>query len=455
MFIKEGLGMFKKSLAIILSTVLCFSVSGCNFSSTKVDDMLNAPKPSGDLYNIQTALEKYVGGSVDLRYPRSGEYRSAFVLQDIDNDGIDEAFAFYGTKNDDNTTLMHINMINCIEDKWVSASDIQMQSSGVDCIKFCDLDGDGIMEVVVGWNKYSVLGRELTVFSINSGKLVQRMQVNYSVFSLCDINSDGVTEIVTVYLNSVEKSSIAKAFVIDKSGVLDRGSCMLDGTVLSYDEPTISKLKTGQIAIYIDATKGAAGMITELIYWKNDGITNPFYDTTTYQNITTLRSSTTRCTDFNGDGILNIPFMEALPSVASTSDSEKAYMTYWEECDGTDFSKIAVTVMNYVDGYYFEIPSDWVHNFTIVRKLDSKQRIFYHWNQKTLSTCEELLRIQVFSIIEWENSKSNYDNYFEVARDETNVYVMKLGDSSVLTLDQQTIVNGFHILNTSKGETIN
>jgi len=447
--------MFKKSLAFFISIILCFSISGCNFSSTKVDEMLNAPKPSGDLYNIQTALEKYVGGSVDLRYPRSGEYRSAFVLQDLDKDGTDEAFAFYSTKNDDNTTLMHINMINYIDGKWVSSSDIQMQSSGVDCIKFNDLDGDGIMEIVVGWNKYSTLDHQLTVFSMNSGKLIQRMLENYSAFSLCDINNDSITEIITVYLNTVEESSMAKAFVLDKSGVVDRGSCMLDGTVSSYNEPVVSKLSTGQTAVYIDATKGTAGMITELIYWKNDGITSPFYDAITNENITTQRTSTTCSTDFDGDGTLDIPFMEALPSVASTSDSDKAYMTYWKEYDGRTFSNVAVTVMNYVDGYYLEIPSDWVDKFTLVRKLDSKQRIFYRWNRKTKSVCEELLRIQVFTINDWENTKANYDNFLEVARDQTYVYVMKLGDSSVLTLDQQTITNGFHLLDASKGETHN
>lgn len=447
--------MFKRALALSLSMLLCISVSGCNFSSTKVDDMLNPPKPSGELYSIQTALEKYVGGSVDLKYPRSGEYRSAFVLQDLDGDGIDEAFAFYSTKNDDNTILMHINMINYIDDKWTSSSDIQMQASGVDCIKFNDLDGDGIKEVAVGWNKYGKLDHELNVFSMNNGKLVQRMQENYSAFTLCDINNDSTTEIITVYLNTVEESSMAKTFVLDKNGVTDRGSCMLDGTVSSYNEPVVSKLSTGQTAIYIDAAKGTAGMITEIIYWKNEGITDPFYDAITNQNITTQRTSTTVSTDFNSDGVLDIPFMDALPSVASTSDSDKVYMTYWQEFDGNNFSNIAVTVMNYIDGYYLEIPLDWVKNFTVIRKLDSKQRIFYRWNHKTSSACEELLRIQVFTISDWENTKANYDNFFEVAHDQTNVYVMKIGDSSILTLDQQTIKNGFHLLNAGKGETHN
>jgi len=445
--------MIKKSLAFLISIILCFSVSGCNFASTNVDDMLNAPKPSGDLDLIQISLEKYVGESVDLRYPRSGEYRSAFVLNDLDGNGIEEAFAFYSTKNDDNTTLMHINMINYIDGEWTSSSDIKIQASGVHCIKFDDLDGDGVKEIAVGWNKYSTLDHELTVFSLNSGKLIQRMQENYSAFSLCDINNDNITEIITVYLDTVEESSIAKAFALDTSGVENRGSCMLDGTVSSYNEPIISTLSTGQVAIYIDATKGKAGMITELLYWENGGIYTPFYDATRNENIATQRTSTTGCTDFNSNGIIDIPFMQSLPAVASTSDSEKAYMTYWQEFDGNEFSNVAVTVMNYVDGYYLEIPADWVDNFTILRKPDAKQRVFYRWNGKTLSTCEEILRIQVLTISNWESSKT--DDYFEVARDQTYVYTMKLGDSSTLTLDKQDITDGFHLLAVSKGENVN
>ena len=84
-------------LLALLAALLCFLVSGCGKMSTEINDFIVPPSPSGKLSEISSALYAFTGKDITLRYPKSGEYRSAFIVRDIDGDANDEALAFYST----------------------------------------------------------------------------------------------------------------------------------------------------------------------------------------------------------------------------------------------------------------------------------------------------------------------------------------------------------------------
>ena len=84
--------------------IICFAaiavgqlfMSGCslNFSA---ETLLAPPKLSDEQTEIYNALTASAG-RVDLRYPRTGEYRSAFVMHNLDSELSDEAIVFYESK---------------------------------------------------------------------------------------------------------------------------------------------------------------------------------------------------------------------------------------------------------------------------------------------------------------------------------------------------------------------
>ena len=66
---------------------------GCSFPMTdnmQVEDLLRAPRLSGDYGALQSALNDWLGESAQLKYPMQGELLSPFLLQDLDGDGIVE-----------------------------------------------------------------------------------------------------------------------------------------------------------------------------------------------------------------------------------------------------------------------------------------------------------------------------------------------------------------------------
>ena len=58
---------------------------GCSFPMTdnmQVEELLRAPRLSGDYGALQSALNDWLGESAQLKYPMQGELLSPFLLQD-------------------------------------------------------------------------------------------------------------------------------------------------------------------------------------------------------------------------------------------------------------------------------------------------------------------------------------------------------------------------------------
>ena len=70
--------------------VLC----SCSFGSS-IDNLMVPPKLSVEQEQIYSALTDAAGTSISLKYPKSGKYLSAFIVEDIDGDGGSEAVVFY------------------------------------------------------------------------------------------------------------------------------------------------------------------------------------------------------------------------------------------------------------------------------------------------------------------------------------------------------------------------
>ena len=422
----------KKLLLTVLSLLAVVSLSACSGLGVNISEGLSPPKPSGELYDIQQALEKAAGENFKLSYPSQGEYRSAIITLDLDGDEKYEVFSFYSTETDDKTTIMHINYIKWTEKGWVSVSDIEAAASGVESVDFAMLDYSGVPKVIVNWTKYSAVNKLVSVYDINSGSLKELTSAEFTVSAVTDFDKDGINEIVAVHLDTEHKTSSAQILALTENGFEPKGSCKLDGGATSYYEPVFSKLSEGTPALFIDAVK-PSGTITEVIHLRDGQYVNAFVsgDAENFENVKTLRASAVRSADFNGDGAMDIPLAEKLPSQEGALESDSVYMTVWNSFDGHVFVPFARTVINFTDGYYIDVPDKWLGAFAVQRKLDMKQRTVVRWNADTNTAGEEVLKIQAVSIENWEENAANFESYVEIARSSECVFVVKFGNSAL------------------------
>lgn len=433
----------KKYGMLSLLIAVCVFLASCSGFGVNIDDSLSPPKPSGELYEIQKTLETAVGHDVNLVYPSAGEYRSAIITKDINFDGKYDVFSFYSTETDDKTTVMHINYIRWIENKWESVTDLQLDCSGVESVEFVKLDKSETPKVLVNWSRYSANSKYLSVYSIDTGELVEIAGADYSVYSACDFDSDGISEIVALHLDSEKSSATATLLALGDEGFSEKSTCRLDGTVTSYYTPVFSKFTDGTPALFVDAVK-ATGMITEILCVKDGELTSAIRMTANSENVNTLRASSVPSADYDKDGCIDIPLAIKLP-IISTVEGDSAYLTAWNSFNGATFTPIAYTVINYTDGYYFNMPQNWLNTVTLERRLDLKMRVFYRWDPELQEVGEEIMSVMTVALKDWDSQRNLFEGYFECARSTEYAYCIKLG-SSALNPGTDYFKDNFHLI---------
>lgn len=433
------------SVAVVVCCLLLCSCGGLGFD---INDSISPPKPSGEMYNIQKALELYADGNLQLVYPSEGAYRSAIITEDIDGDKLLEVFAFYRTETDDKSTVMHINYIKRIKGEWVSVSDIQVAASGVLSVEFAQFQKNQPPQVVVSWSRLTSLEKLLSVYSISNGVLTEMVSTPYSAYSTCDFNGDGFKEILTLYVNAEEKTATASWTYLADNGNIVKSTCKIDSSVTDYSAPLFSKLKNGTTAVFVDAQK-SGGTITEILLVKKGKLVNAVGDSKTGANLMTLRASLTKVQDFDGDGCLDIPLTTQLPVIPGEETADSVYMTTWNRIDDKGLSPICNALINYSDGYQLVVPDGWVSNFTVQRNVQRRERIMYRWDAEIGNTGEEIMRIEAVSVGDWERNATGYEQYHELIRSDDLVYAVKFANSA-LTPDLNTVKNNFTIMNDFK-----
>lgn len=435
--------MIKRIVAVALAMVICVLISGCDLRKNN-DDMVSPPELTGEMAPIAKALYESIATEYDLKYPASGDRRSAIVLEDVNGDGIFEAFAFYSTSEDEMTT-MHINTICQINGEWTSVVDQTIVAIGVELVDFSDLNGDGTLEILIGWEVNGNNEKQLSVFTFKDDMLTQLVSQAYTDFLCCDLDDNGTNEIFVHLLNTVEKSNKAIIYTYGENGMAQTAGCVMDPNVKSSGKPVLSTLSNGQKAIYIDETKGV-GAVTEVLYMLKGELVNPLLDTAnSFENISTLRAAALATKDINNDGILEIPVASDLPNAANTE--EKLYYTNWCSFNGERLTIKQITVVNTVDGYYLVVPNNMVGSIAVLKDIENHERTFYRYNAKEEKLGDMLFTITAVSISQWDNGDFERGTAVEITRNTSVVFALTLSDTAQAEgLTEKIITEAFDLV---------
>lgn len=427
--------MIKRLACAILVFILAFSLCGCNFFASETAELLSPPSLSGELYPISEAIRISAGGVYKFEYPSRGDYRSAVVQSDINEDGIFEAFAFYSITEGD-ITVMNVNALVCKDGVWKSLAQQKIVAGGVDKIDFCDLDGDGVKEILVGWEIYGTSEMQLGVYSMDENTLTQRMLQRYTHFVTCDLDEDKRNEILIIKANSAEQMNSANLFEFNEEGVTEL-ACELDSTAKTINEPVIATLSTGKSAVYIDEIKGA-GAVTEVLFIEKDMLRNPLLQPETRETLATLRSSTFVSRDIDGDDILEIPVQVNVPSVAKTEVNEKLYLIDWCSFNGEVLIKQSTAMVNVDDGYYYNISEKWVGKIAVLKDTGNNLREIYKFNPEDMTVGDSLLYIKAVPKTDWDEGKYKAAGVSEIMNNGETSFICKISDTAAnegLTLE--------------------
>lgn len=366
----------KKSALLALMICLMLTFSGCSFQFMDSDSLLRPPKTSKTEQEICNVLTDSIGNQITLRYPRSGDHRSAIVMEDVDGDNTQEAIVFYCASRDSAATS--IALIDRIDGRWQLAANVEGPGGNVDRLLFGEILPNNEKEIIIGWSVSTGRGL-LAVYTFENGSLTPveitdeigaepQSASGYTEVAVCDIDRDGRTEILTATLNTGTQSSTVRMLKCLSDGSTMKlyvaGSCALDGSVTKYSEVKIGMLDDNHQALIIDSSKGADVQVSEAVYW-DDATANlfaPFNFGSEAVVSGTDRIALTASSDMDGDGIIEFPRHTLLPCFTE-QDQTKFYRTGWYSYDsskGALGENIDVSsVIDLTDGFYMLIPSQW------------------------------------------------------------------------------------------------
>ncbi|MDE7302647.1 MAG: hypothetical protein K2N60_04930 [Oscillospiraceae bacterium] len=432
----------------LAAAVLSCSVfmSGCSFGGS-VDSLLSAPKLSEEQNAVYDALIKSVGKDIRLKYPRSGEYRSAFVFADIDGEPDREAVVFYEkTGETEGGGNVRINVIDRRGGKWTSVYDHAGAGTGIDRIIFAELGESGRQNVIIG---YTLLSgeRSVQIYGYENGLLNTEYSDSYSTMFSADLERDGNNELILIRPgNQMRKASLSSVSTDLESGsIAETGSVALDESATEFVSVAAGYVGKETPAIFIDGLSGGQ-LTTEIIYSVDGQLRNPLYLGESGLIERTRRPAGYLCTDIDLDGVIEIPTLTLFPGYSEDSSGTKLYSTDWNVFDNYSITKKYSSFYNVSEGYCFILPSRWDGVVTVKRDSATGEAVFCKFKADLANSTVELLRIAVAS--EEETGALLDEGYMVLKSNNKTNYLVKCPDltDEPLTLTGTEIGNSLYLM---------
>ena len=410
----------KKRLLSWLCVLLALLLTSCSATNviTSVDALLRPPRLTNDQNNIYDALSTYLSGKdMHLVYPQKGEYLSAFIQQDLDGDGLDEAAVFYQLTASTSSAPINMAILDRQSGTWMVVSDIQLDGSGVE--DFTVLKGGSKPLIAVGLSYAGESGNSLMqIFGLYGKELRLLFSRTYLAKTICNMIGDDKEEILLVYPNEDSEgvqSVQAGLFVADSTGqpgFTQAAACQINPEIVRYQQlsavlPANSSV-SGDAYIYLDGYRGssmlteelavkltATGIEIENLTWRDSGQV----EGADYPQRVMLNSM-----DINGDGWYEIPGQELLPGYTEES-ADIVYLTTWYRHINHRYQPLYSAYVSSLLSYQFVFPSDWVGNVTAYRGPYGNEVTFSVWDDRQPMEDTALMSLRAVSIASWRSGK--------------------------------------------------
>lgn len=364
-----------------LAALLLLSCAGC---SLEIESFLCPPQALGEQKAVQVALETYIkdSGQSSTRYrlahPLEGDHTSAFVLCDSTGMPVGEgggaavlAVAFYTP--DPSLKEVHINLLRRDGTEWVSVEDQVGFGPSILQAAFEDLDGDGMAELITGWDTYNSNDHRLAVMALGDGITVLSDTPLYTRLCRGDITDDGCTDLL---LLRISNSGVTAALHTMQDGTLIAlDTVVLDGDIRQFGGVTLCRLTDGSRGLFVDGVKGHGTMVTELVRYDGTRLTAPFCHPATHSTTDTERIGSLPAWDVDGNGVPEIPLCTPLQGYEAGEElPDYALLTVWCAWDPAtgEWSEKMTTVVNRADGYLVTLDENRRRNLST--EYDEQQR---------------------------------------------------------------------------------
>lgn len=422
-----------RKLALIF---ICLLLTGCQAITFSVDGLLGAPNIADEQSAIYQALIESAGRGITLEYPRNGDYRSAFVLYDIDGDGEDETLAFYSVSSVAESNVKISILDRGIDDKWRSMYEIAGAGSSVERVLFSGED------IVVGYSAQDYEENALRMYRYSGGELQAVYEDTYSILERADLDGCGADEIAAVKRSGLGvEVYIIKASRDQGYGLYRRELETGASTISGYGFGTLD----GCSALYLDISPEEGGLQTEIFYLGEDGVVCPISQNGLSR--LTLRPAGYSSRDYDGDGAIEIPTVNPFTGYETAAWGEAEYMTelLGFNTETLELETESFAYYNLSDRYMLTIPNRWLNVVTVAKNASTGEVTFYKYESNKSSIGD---MTPIMSFASSDSSGAGTEDYTAFAETDMMTYYVRTvaGSDEPLVLTMDEIKDNFHIM---------
>ena len=433
---KEEEREVKRLICGILSLTICaICFSGCNFILGETDSLLRSPEPQGRLGEISEALESAVNKKFTLKTPKYGQWRTAFILRDMDGDQVEEALAFYSVSGENGNEL-YLSVINDQKGKWTVQSNLQLGGTDIERVEFGDLNGDGFEEMAVAWSIYGAPETRLSIFSSVAKDTLPMYEGSYTDFCIFNATESKGDELMLLTTDIHDKTTRCTLYK-GEDKLIEVASVTLSSSVASVKKFHITEISDVP-AVLIDAVTPDGGYFTEIVTVNGGALTAPLSYGGGNANVITGRYQPLVCGDVNGDKKLEIPCMTVLPNGGNSEGT--LYLTEWKSYENGKLTTMEKSVVSKLMQYKIRVNPDWQGRFTCVYSDLNDGVDLYTYNSKK-GLGKKVLSLEA---VPKENLKKSTEESFVIEENDKTVYLGKIHlKNNTLGITQESVKAAF------------
>ena len=362
---------FGRWLACVL---LCLLLAGCSMpgEQVQVEELLRAPKLSGDYGDVQTALNDWLGESAQLKYPMQGDLLSPFLLQDLDGDGRQDAAVLYTTAQSSNVCIAILQKDDA--DIWHVRQNVEGLADTVESVGLAQLQPGDATQLVVGYTAAQG-DHYLAVYSYTDGVLSTILEQQYQQYLVEDITGGGNQDLIL--MSTLEDGGVQiELLTVDKEGSFQQVAVMgLSANRFAGCASVAAGVGAdGRHYLVLDGWTGISGnnLASVLLRFDEDTqqmvpadqISTEKLYTASLRNVPSLVSQ-----DLDGDGIVEIPTQPDEAGLLNMSQSRRMDFIVWMDYTSPSPEK-SFGLLDEETNCYIELPMEWEGNLKLT---DSEQ----------------------------------------------------------------------------------
>lgn len=377
---------------VLMAVCLLSVLTGCSMPKIifNPEELYSLPVLPVKYTELNSRISEILENEAEYAAPTAGTNIQPVQLVDLDSDGREEAVAFFRKPADEKPLKIYI--FTAEEESYSQTGLIEGTGTAISSISYNDLDGDGMMELVIGWKATAEL-QVLEVYRHQGSDADPLVRTNYVKYMDADLDQDGKKELIVLRADE-EGSSVADYYNWQKDGTLARQvPARISVTMAELSQQgrvSAGVLRDEVPALFVTGVTDAPIAITDILTLRNSELTNIVLSEQTGVSGEIAFFSGLYPADINGDGMTDVPRPLLLEEQAGSS-----HLVEWYSYDrsGEAVSQIR-TCHNITDRWYFQMPEEWRGMVGIQRTTASGEAAVTFFLQET---DEPVLRISMYN----------------------------------------------------------